>query len=370
MAVQSFARALKLAGIEVTIATTDDDGDDARFAVPYGMPIDRDGIPHIFFRRNVLPYKVSRDLGRWLEANVAGFDLVHIHALFSYSSLAASRAARARKVPYIVRPLGVLNRWGMQNRRPLLKKLSFGLVELPILRNAVAMHYTSDAERDEATELDPAIGRLPSFILPVPVEVTPAESPRLFLQRFPQAAGKRIILFLSRIDPKKGLDLLFRAFAQLAPNENGLLLVVAGSGNNDYVNSLRKLADELRLTSNILWAGQLTGSDKASAFAASALFVLPSYSENFGIAAAEALAAGMPAILSDQVALATEAVAADAAVAIPPEPDAIKSAMKGLLEDEPKRLQLAANATRFAASSFSKNVIGAALAKEYTKLAG
>src|SRR5437588_3138127 len=141
-AVRAMARALAGVDVDVTIATTDDDGDDARLKVPIGQPINEDAATIYYFRRNILPYKVSFGLARWLKANVAEFDIVHVHALFSFCSTTAARAARRHRVPYIIRPLGVLNRWGLENRRAFLKQISLRLVELPILRDAAAIHYT------------------------------------------------------------------------------------------------------------------------------------------------------------------------------------------------------------------------------------
>jgi len=130
-AIKAFAKASKATGIEVTVATTDDDGDHARLDVSLGNAIEQDGVPHFFFRRDLLPYKVSFGLQRWLNEHIKEFDVVHIHALFSFSSTMAARIARQNKVPYVVRPLGVLNQWGIRNRRRIPKLVSLWLVELP-----------------------------------------------------------------------------------------------------------------------------------------------------------------------------------------------------------------------------------------------
>jgi glycosyltransferase involved in cell wall biosynthesis len=298
-AIRAFANASKAAGIHVTIATTDDDGDGARLGVPLNFAMERDGVTHFFFKRDVLPYKISFGLARWLNRNVRQFDVVHIHALFSFSSYTAARSARRRGVPYIVRPLGVLNRWGLQNRRPLLKSISFKLIELPLLRQAAAIHYTSEAERHEAASLHRDIANRPSFIIPVPVETTALAAVgdgAAFFQRFPQAADKKVILFLSRIAPKKGLELLFKAFAAIKSNMPDCILVIAGDGDQNYIDSLRAEAAQLGILDEILWTGFLGPTAKITAYAAASVFVLPSHSENFGIAVAEAMACGVPVI--------------------------------------------------------------------------
>jgi glycosyltransferase involved in cell wall biosynthesis len=368
-AVQAFARAVQECSVEVLIATTDDDGGRHRLRVSLNEPIERRGTSHRFFRRNLLVYKISMGLARWLGRNVKDFDLVHIHALFSFSSFAAARAARRAAVPYIVRPLGVLNRWGMENRRPFLKRLSLKFVELPILRGAAAIHYTTEAERDEAGRLRPEIAALPSFILPIPVEPPPnAATPEQFLNRFPAATSKKVVLFLSRLDPKKGLELLLHGFARVKTTHSNLILVIAGTGNDDYVRSLHNLAKELGIDRDVLWTGHLAGQEKAAALAAATLFVLPSYSENFGIAAAEAMAAGVPTVITDQVALSEYATEHDAAVVVPPEKQALSAALNQIIDDEPLRQKLATNARAMVKELYSSQVVGAKLAEHYRRI--
>ena len=162
-AAKAMAEALAGEGVQVTIATTREAQDapvigyrlsvigeetreeDASRTEREGAAGSERGYRVICFRREFEPYKVSFGLARWLRENVTKFDLVHIHALFSFSSTMAARIARQKNVPYVVRPLGVLNRWGMENRRRIPKLVSFRFVELPILLNSAAIHFTSEA---------------------------------------------------------------------------------------------------------------------------------------------------------------------------------------------------------------------------------
>src|SRR5437588_2660690 len=169
-AVRAMAKALAGVNVDVTIATTDDDGRDARLKVPIGEPVKEDTATIYYFRRDILPYKISFGLARWLRSNIHRFDLVHIHALFSFSSTVAGHYAYRKSVPYIVRPLGILNRYGLENRRPLLKKLTMPLIENRILRYSAAIHYTSEAEKREASRLSQEIATHHSAIIPLPVE--------------------------------------------------------------------------------------------------------------------------------------------------------------------------------------------------------
>jgi glycosyltransferase involved in cell wall biosynthesis len=373
-----------------------------------------EGYSVICFRREFEPYKVSFGLTRWLRKNIAGFDLVHIHALFSFSSTVTARIARKKNVPYIVRPLGVLNRWGMRNRRRGPKLVSFRLVELPILLNSAAIHFTSEAERKEAAELNRKLAEHESAVIPLPIEqrawstelatASPSnggqggESGRQFLLKFPRARGKRVVLFLSRIDPKKGLELLLDAFAVVRQKEKDVALVIAGEGEESYVRELRERGarsreqgalsterggwsrgseeedkegegnDQAHEHDDVIWTGHLSGEMKAAALAAADVFVLPSASENFGIAAAESLAAGVPTIVSEEVALSSDIRRYDAGVVVKRDVQQLAGAISDLLSNRERAAGLAANGRRLAEERYSPEAVGRALHELYQKI--
>jgi glycosyltransferase involved in cell wall biosynthesis len=363
-AVRAIARALATVDVDVTIATTDDDGDDARLTVPMGEPIEEETAAVYYFRRNILPYKVSFGLSKWLNSNVRQFDIVHVHALFSFSSRAAAAAARRHRVPYLVRPLGVLNRWGLENRRAFLKRLSLPLVELPILRHATAIHYTSEAEKSEAASISSEIGGLKSAVIPLPVESEPGNAED-FRKRFPEVAGRRVILFLSRIDEKKGIELLLEALASVRRQIFDAVLVVAGGGIPSYVQKLSQRAKELSISDAVIWTGHLRGPDKAGAFAAAGVFVLPSYSENFGIAAAEALSAGVPTVVTDQVAISEDIRRSDAGIVVKHDAPKLATAICRIFNEPELELRFATNARRLAAECYGVSAVGRQLRDLY-----
>jgi len=369
LALPVMARALSQQGIEVTIATTDDDGRGKRQAVALGRyTIDDQRIHYIYFRKNTDFYKISFQLWRWLVKHVAEFHVVHIHALFSYTSIVAAVIARREGVPYVIRPLGVLNKWGMTNRRRILKKLSLRWIELPILRSASAIHYTSRAEQLEASLAHPGIASLPSTVIPLAIEaVNQSGESAAFFAKFPEASGRPIVLFLSRLDRKKGLELLLEAFARVRSSVDRSFLVIAGEGTPGYTALLRARADALNLNRDIVWAGFLSGGEKTAAFAAASIFVLPSFSENFGIAALEALAAGVPVILSDQVALSDEIRDADAGLVAPCEAEPLAEKIITLLLDPELRRRFGANSRRLVQERFSMEAVGRALKNLYQR---
>jgi glycosyltransferase involved in cell wall biosynthesis len=360
-------RASIRAGLEVTVATTDDDGPGARLPVPLEQPVTgEDGATYYYFPRQLGFYTISWPLRQWLRRHVSEFAVIHTHALFSFASGAAAHAAQRHGIPYVVRPLGVLNRWGMENRRRFLKQWSVRLIELPLLRRAAAVHYTSTSEQREAAVAHPEIGKLSSAIIPLPIESSDrVETPDRFLQRFPTAAGRPIILFLSRIDAKKGLELLLPAFKELRSRFPASILVLAGAGEESYVAVLKQRARDLGIFYDVLWTGFLDGADKASALTAATIFVLPSFSENFGVAAAEALAAGVPSVLSDQVAISEHVSADEAGMVVPCEVGALAASLCLLMAEPATRARLGANARRLVAERFSFAIVGQQLRHLY-----
>jgi len=161
---------------------------------------------------------------------------------------------------------------------------------------------------------------------------------------------------------------LLPAFAKVRAQHPKSLLVIAGSGDSDYLQSLKATAADLLLTEHILWTGFLSGQEKLSALSAAALFVLPSYSENFGLALVEALAAGLPCITTDRVALSSDLRDRNAGMVISPETSSLTSALCRLLDDEPLRSQLSRNARRLASERFSLQAMALALKALYDQL--
>jgi glycosyltransferase involved in cell wall biosynthesis len=362
------ARSLVASGVSVDVATTDDDGLGHRIESLKDSWVERDGYRLRYFPKQTEFYKCSWPFRKWMKGHIRDYDLVHVHAVFSFTSNCASRQARRRKVPYIIRPLGVLNRWGMENRRRWIKSLSFRLIEEPLLRDAAAIHYTSHAEQREAEQTGV---QARSAMIPLGIDIdqfAKLPSPELFYVRCPQAAGREVVLFLSRIDPKKGLDLLLPAFAQVKQEHPQALLVIAGNGEAGYVESLQKEADRLGLRDDVLWPGFLGGIDKLSAFAAATVYVLPSHSENFGIALVEALAAGLPCVTTTGVAASEELAEHGAGIVVAAESSAIARALVQLLHDEARRLSVATNAQRFARERFSMLAMGTGLKRLYSEL--
>jgi glycosyltransferase involved in cell wall biosynthesis len=186
--------------------------------------------------------------------------------------------------------------------------------------------------------------------------------------QYPALAERVWILFLSRIDPKKGLDLLLPAFARLRALHPGTALIVAGDGDPGYVKSLRGLAAKLGVEADIVWTGFITGEEKRAALTDCDVFALPSYSENFGVAALDAMASGLPLVVSDQVAIHKEIAEAGAGLVVPCSEDAVLEALVATVRDAPLRFRLGRNA-RLAAQQFSVEKVVVRLLDLYAQTA-
>jgi glycosyltransferase involved in cell wall biosynthesis len=296
--------------------------------------------------------------------NVNQYDVIHIHGLFSFVSLAVALAARLAGRPYIVRPLGSLSTYGVTTRRPLLKRISLALVEGPILKHAAAVHFTSEQELAEAGELGLSFA---GIVIPLGVEPAPCRE-GLIERECRRASEKKTVLFLSRLDRKKNVECVLRAVRLLLDRGLDLTCLIAGDGDPKYVAGLKALGSSLCLDDRVVWLGHVDGEGKAAALAAADVFVLPSWSENFGIAAVEALLAGLPCVLSKGVAIAGDVAAEGACLAVEPEAGEVAEALAALLQNEERRAAMGRRASLVGATRYSVHAMAERLTDLYRKV--
>ena len=245
-------------------------------------------------------------------------DAVIIEGIWQYHAFATWRALRGTRIPYFVYTHGMLDPW-FKRTYPLkhLKKWTYWpWADYRVLRDASAVLFTTEQERVLARQsfwLYRAKERVVGYGTSAPPG--DAEQQReLFLSRFPQLRDKQILLFLSRIHPKKGVDLLIEAFAAVASSDASLHLVIAGPDQVGWQVQLQQRAAELGISDRITWPGMLSGDLKWGAFRAAELFCLPSHQENFGIVVAESLACGLPVAIAEPVNISAEVEAAGAGI--------------------------------------------------------
>jgi len=287
------------------------------------------GVPAIFFPAQLgESFKYSRPLSSWLRANIQNFGVAHIHAVFNHSSVAAAHACQKGGVPYVVRPLGTLDPWSMM-QKSLRKRLFWQISGKGLLHNAAAVHYTSDAEK-LSTEL--GLGLNHGTVIPLGVEAVTNPTSKL-AELFPTLRDVPYLLVLSRLHPKKGLDVLIDAFVSLPVQFAQWRLVLAGDGAEEYVSMLKSKASASSHKDRITFTGWIEGDRKNALLSGAALLVLPSQQENFGLCVMEALSHSVPVMVSPNVNLAAEIAAVNAGWIAPVEKNALADKLTEALAD-------------------------------------
>lgn len=266
-------------------------------------------------------YGFEPQLYRWLKQNGDRFDGVVVNGLWQFGGVAALLAL-SRRIPYVVFSHGMLDPYFKQAfpAKHMKKWIYWAAAEFWVLRHAYRVLFTTAAEARLA-EQSFWLHQWKGFVVPYGCARPPSNPTALveaFLEHLPELRDQRFLLFLGRIHRKKGCDLLIDSFLRLAARDPGLHLVIAGPDEQGWSTDLKQRVQRAGLEDRIHWPGMLRGDAKWGAFYASEAFILPSHQENFGIAVAEALACGKPALLTDKVNIAPE-IAADGAGLMEPD---------------------------------------------------
>ena len=356
--VLGLSAALAAKNIDVTIITTNSNGDIGQLPldVPLNQPLEQNGYQIIYFR--CYPwrrYKFSLSLLQWLNENARQFDLAHIHALFSPVTTFAATIARYHKLPYIMRPCGMLDPADLQKKKRL-KQIYAAVLERPNLAGAAAIHFTSkeEAKISERFGLG-STGKMPvPRDLVIPLGVTAG----LFPKRLRESEVP-IILFMSRIEPKKGLDLLIPALESILALGIEFHFILAGSNPQDaeYETQIKVQIQNSSLAKYTTITGFVSGDLKVELLTKADLFVLPSYYENFGIAVAEAMTAGVPVAISDRIHIAEDIQQAEAGWVEPLEIGAIAHSIKSALLNPQERQRRGLNGQEYARKHYNWEAI-------------
>ncbi|MBW4509731.1 MAG: glycosyltransferase [Scytonematopsis contorta HA4267-MV1] len=370
-AVLEMIKALRDKGIETELATTNDNGLDL-LDVPLKKRTEYQDIPVYFFPRfspalnPVCEFAFSGQLTTWLWQQIHNYDLLHVHAIFSYPSTAAMAIARLKQIPYIVRPLGQLCEWSLQQKASK-KQIYLNLIESVNLNQSQALHLTSRQEQQEISRLGLEI---PSFILPHGLSISPKiEDARVRLRKqFNIPADEPIILFLSRLHPKKGLDYLIPALGKLTHHR--FTFIIAGSGSPDYEAEVKSLLASHGIQNRTHFAGFVKGEIKDLFLQGSDLFALTSYSENFGVSVLEALAAGLPVLVTPGVALAELVTEKNLGYVAEMNIEEITKTLKQVLENPDEAQHTAQHARQLISECYTWDRIASSLSDFYTKITG
>jgi glycosyltransferase involved in cell wall biosynthesis len=333
-AVHALCAALVQRGCDITVFTTNVDGPGVS-PVPLETLVMMDGVKLRYFGSSwARRLYFSSGMAHALRACCSEFDLVHVHSVCLWPTWAAARAAVRAGVPYVISPRGMLVQDLIARKSRHIKRAWISIIERRNLERAAAIHVTSDAEAVE-------LGRF-GFVLPsvfaVPNGVSPPGADISMLggaSALPPLAadalggGRPVVLYLGRINWKKGLDRLIRAIA-LVPDAR---LLVVGNDEENYTAELEGLARAEGVRDRVLFPGPVYGSAKAELFRNAMVFVLPSYSENFGNVVLEAMSEGCPVVVTQEVGAARIVEACEGGFVTAGAPAALADAIRRLLAD-------------------------------------
>lgn len=303
----------------------------------------------------------------WIRSNASNYDAAIVHSLWNFGSMGGWLGLRHTDLPYVVFPHGMLDPWfnSVQPLKRLLKQALLHSVQGALLRDARYTLFTNEEEMRLARS---------AFRMPKYNERTvafgssgPVGDPKMQRDVFnacvPDLGGRPFLLFLSRIHPKKGLDLLIEAFGRQRDRLGNLQLVIAGPDESQMRPVMEQIAERHGIAGRLHWAGMLTGDAKWGAFQGCDAFILPSHQENFGIVVAEALSCSKPVLITDKVNIWREVAAAGAGLVAPDTADGIEQQLKAYLDlSEEAKSNMSAVARVLYERQFS--VEGAALSLE------
>lgn len=336
VSVHGLCKALARRGHSVSVYTTTVDGD-ADLDVATDRPQDVDGVAVSYFRCDG-PRRLywSSGLRRALQTTVRGFQIVHAHACFLLPPTWAARAAAAAGVPYLFSPRGMLVPELIAARSGWIKRAWIRGFDARSLREAAAVHVTSEREREDLLRVLPGINRFA-------VVANGVDWPAQVNERGGRSDELRV-LCLGRVNWKKGIDLAIRALASVPAAR----LRIVGNDEEGLRPELEKLAESLGLAERVAWSGPLYGAAKAAAYAEADVLLMPSLSENFGNSALEAMAAGLPVLTTPEVGAAALVQSAGAGLVVERSETALTAALARLAAD-PKARQRMGQAGRAAA---------------------
>jgi glycosyltransferase involved in cell wall biosynthesis len=314
-----------------------------------------------------LRYSPSIPLAFALRRDIPSFDIVHINSLYTFPSTAAAHYCRRFRVLYLLRPHGTLDPYIFAHHRPR-KFVYERLIELRNLKNAAAIHFTAAEEMELARRCVPAIKGVV-----VPLGVHPREYDWNVSAKTSPASryreeGHRSILFFGRLNFKKGLDLLVKAFGLVARTHDDVRLILAGPDEDSYSVRVRRWLKEEGILSKARFAGMLTGKEKVALLHNADIFVLPSYSENFGLAVVEAMASGLPVVISNRVNIWREVAGANAGIVVNCDPTALAEGLMALLADSELRRTMGDNGRRLVRQRYDWKIAADQMLRVYREI--
>lgn len=341
--VYGLSQALRAAGHEVEVFTSNRD-QQVILDVPHNQPVDLDGLTVRYFRtKGPARLRYSPDLDTEIERSAGRFDVAHVHGVFNWLSYASARSARRAGIPYVISPRGMLMKDAIALRSRARKGLWLRLLERENLEGAGAIHVTADNEIAELPNLR-GLDWPARHLVPNGVEAVTWSGERERLDPKVRALIERgpFVLFLGRLNWKKGLDRLVEAVA--ACDERVHVAIVGP--DDGYEKTVRRRRKRMGLEERITLLDAASGDDRRALLTAARVAVLPSYSENFGNAAVESMAVGCPVVVTPEVGMSPFVTRFGAGAVVEGRPELLAAQLERLFLDDAAHARASAGATR------------------------
>jgi glycosyltransferase involved in cell wall biosynthesis len=357
------ANSLGSLGLEVDIVTTNLNGPSI-LDVPLFTWVKESGYRIQYFPAlSYKDYKISFSLAFWLYKNINNYDIINTHAIFSLANFPCYLFCFLNQKINIIHPHGMLDGWAL-NYKSWKKKPYYTLIEKPALKSAKAIRVLTLTEAQNVKSL--AI-ETPTYLIPNGLDsqtfINQVNS-AIFYEKFPQTRDKHLVLFLGRIDPKKGLDLLSSAFAKVNQQFPNTHLVIAGPDNVGYLPTVKNHFRDLGCLDAVTFTGMLTGEMKYSALSAASIYIAPSYSEGFSMSILEGMASGLPCIFTTACNF-PEAQEAQVAKVVEVNQEEITEALLWCLSNEEEAKEMGQKARQFILENYTWNKITIKLIEVY-----
>jgi glycosyltransferase involved in cell wall biosynthesis len=364
--VLELAESIGKLGVDVDVVATNANGENTLDVDLNQWIIQNHYRVRYFSYLDFLDYKFTLSMSQWLFSNVSSYNLVHTHAIFSYPVLVAYWMCQLHKIPYLATPHGMLEPWALAYKI-WKKKLYFNWLEKPALQkaSAIQMLASTEAERIKNLHLKPPLVIVPNGIHREDFASLP--DPEIFDQQFPETKNKRLIIFLGRIDPKKGLDLLAPAFAQAYQTFPDTHLIIAGPDNTGFLPTAQSYFIKAGCSHAVTFTGMLTGNIKYAALAAAKIYVAPSYSEGFSMSVLEGMAAALPCVITTGCNF-PEAGEAEVAIIVNIDVGSIAKAIIQLLEDDQQAKNMGYRARQLILDNYTWDKIALKMVSVYENI--
>ncbi len=316
--ISTLCRGLVEKGVSVTVYTTNVDGRGGQLSVSTEKKVNVGGVSVVYFPSSINTSSdcFSIKLSQHLKETVLDFDIVYIAANWQWIGISACHIARKSGVPYI---LGTHGSFGAHKlKKGTVKKgLFWHLFLKRCFKYASAIHLTSEQERREARLIDSQKSFIVPNCIPDDAFILPENLREAVRREFHIDKTAYLLLMVGRPDPIKRIDIAMKALKSVFKEHSNVYLMVVGHDDNEYAISMKKLATELNISDHVIWTGFRSGDLLKGSYAAADVFLLPSMDENFGMVVAEAMAAALPVIISNNVGMADDVVKYGAGIVVP-----------------------------------------------------